>query len=77
VSAEIPGSQCCEHSAEIAELREEIAALRARLDKLTSALGDTGASQRLHATMQRPGVRVPRQMALPQPVHGAALPQVN
>ncbi|MBV9444647.1 MAG: DEAD/DEAH box helicase family protein [Streptosporangiaceae bacterium] len=78
MSAEIPGSQCCEHSAEIAELRKEIAALRARLDKLTSASEDTVASQPLHATVQqRPAVRAPQQMALPRPVYGAPLPPVD
>jgi hypothetical protein len=31
----MPGSQCCEHCAEIPELRKEIAELRARLDGLS------------------------------------------
>ncbi len=36
VSAEMPGSECCEHCAEIPLLREEVAALRARLNALTT-----------------------------------------
>ena len=32
----MPGSECCEHCAEIPLLREEVAALRARLNALTT-----------------------------------------
>ena len=74
----MPGPQCCEHCAEIPELRKEIAELRERLDGLSGAPGDAEGSKPSHANIEQPAaVQPPRQMVLPSPVHGARLPQVD
>ena len=77
VSAEMPGSECCEHCAEIPLLREEVAALRARLNALTTLPPSASGPLPLQA---EPGVAAktpPRQMPLFGPVHGPGLPQVD
>ena len=71
-------SQCCEHCAEILELRREIAELRARLDGLSDTPGDAEDSRPSQAKIEQPpAVQPPRQMVLPSPAHGAPLPQVD
>ena len=77
MSADIPGSECCEHCAEIPLLREEVAALRARLNALTAPPLSASGPLPLQA---EPGVAAktpPRQMPLFGPVHGSPLPQVD
>jgi superfamily II DNA or RNA helicase len=71
------GSECCEHCAEIPLLREEVAALRARLNALTTL--PLGASDRLplQAELGVAAKTPPRQMPLFGPVHGPPLPQVD
>jgi len=72
------GSQCCEHCAEIPELRKQIAELRARLDGLSDAPEDAEGSRPAQAKIEKPpAVQRPRQMVLPRPVDGAPLPQVD
>ncbi len=72
MSDKMPGSQCCEHCAEIPGLRKEIAELRARLDGLSDTPGDTEASRPSQAKIEQPpAVQPPRQMPLPRPVNGA------
>jgi hypothetical protein len=74
----MPGSQCCEHCAEIPELRKEIAELRARLDGQSDTPGDAEDSKPSQAKIeQSPAVQPPRQMVLPRPVDGAPLPKVD
>jgi hypothetical protein len=65
----MPGSECCEHCAEIPLLREEVAALRARLNALTTLplQAEPGAAAKTP----------PRQMPLFGAVHGPGLPQVD
>ncbi len=73
----MPGSECCAHCAEIPLLREEVAALRARLDVLTtlplSASGPLPPQAELDVAAKTP----PRQMPLFGPVHGPPLPRVD
>jgi hypothetical protein len=72
------GSQCCEHCAEIPELRKQIAELRARLDGLSDAPEDAEGSRPAQAKIEKPpAVQRPRQMVLPRPVDGVPLPQVD
>jgi hypothetical protein len=48
------GSQCCEHCAEIPELRKQIAELRARLDGLSDAPEDAEGSRPAQAKIEKP-----------------------
>jgi len=74
----MPGSQCCEHCAEIPELRKQIAELRARLDGLSGAPEYAESSRPAQAKIEKPyAFQQPQQMALLRPVHGAPLPQVD
>jgi hypothetical protein len=74
----MPGSQCCEHCAEIPELRKQIAELRARLDGLSGAPEDAESARPAQAKIEKPSALPrPQQMTLPRPVHGAPLSQVD
>lgn len=50
----MPGSQCCEHCAEIPELRKQIAELRARLDGLSGALENAESSRPAQVKIEKP-----------------------
>jgi len=73
----MPGPECCEHCAEIPLLREEVAALRARLNALTALPLSAGGSLPLQAELDVAAKTLPRQMPLFGPVHGPPLPQVD
>ena len=73
----MPGSECCEHCAEIPLLREEAAALRARLNALTTAPQAPATPLPLQAELDVAAKKLPRQMLLFGPVHGPPLPQVD
>ena len=62
----MPGPECCEHCAEISLLREEVAALRARLNALTTLPLSASASDRLplQAELDVAAKTPPRQMPL-------------
>src|SRR5258708_30968641 len=73
----MPGSECCEHCAEIPRLREEIAALRARLNALTTLPLSASDPLPLQAEPDVDAKIPPQQMRLFGPVHGPPLPQVD
>ena len=73
----MPGSECCEHCAEIPLLREEVAALRARLNALTTLPLSASDPLPLQAELDVAAKTPPRQMPLFGPVHGPALPRVD
>src|SRR5579859_8250719 len=73
----MPGSECCEHCAEIPLLREEVAALRARLNALTTLPLSAGDPFPLQADLDVAAKTPPRQMPLFGPVHGPPLPLVD
>src|SRR5260370_37436159 len=73
----MPGSECCEHCAEIPRLREEIAELRARLNALTTLPLSASDPLPLRAEPDVDAKMPPRQMRLFSPVHGPPLPQVD
>ena len=73
----MPGPGCCEHCAEIPLLREEVAALRARLDALTTLPLSASDPLPLQAELDAAAKTPPRQMPLFGPVHGPALPRVD
>ena len=50
----MPGSQCCEHCAEITELRKQITELHARLDALSGAPKDAEDSGPAQAKVEKP-----------------------
>ena len=65
----MPGSECCEHCAEIPLLREEIAALRARLNALTTLPLSASDPLPLQAELDVAAKPPPRQMPLFGPDH--------
>src|SRR6516225_1339032 len=71
------GPECCAHCAEIPRLREEIAALRARLNALTTLPLSASDPLRLQAEPHVAAKTPPRQMPLFGPVHGPPLPRVD
>lgn len=73
----MPGPECCEHCAEIPLLREEVAALRARLNALTTLPLSASEPLPLQAELDVAAKTPPRQMPLFGPVHGPPLPQVD
>jgi hypothetical protein len=73
----MPGSECCAHCAEIPRLREEVAALRARLNALTTLPLGARDPLPLQAELGVAAKAPPRQMPLFGPVHGLPLPQVD
>ena len=73
----MPGSECCGHCAEIPLLREEVAALRARLNALTTLPLSASDPLPLQAEPYVAAKTPPRQMPLFGPVHGPPLPQVD
>ena len=73
----MPGSECCEHCAEIPPLREEVAALRARLNALTTLPLSASDPLPLQAELAMAAKTPPRQMPLFGPVHGPPLPRVD
>ncbi len=73
----MPGPECCEHCAEISLLREEVAALQARLNALTTLPLSADGPLPLQAELDMAAKTPPRQMPLFGPVHGPALPQVD
>lgn len=73
----MPGSECCEHCAEIPRLREEVAALRARLNALTTLPLSASDLLPLQAEPHIAAKTPPRQMPLFGPVHGPPLPRVD
>lgn len=73
----MPGPECCEHCAEIPLLREEVAALRARLNALTTLPLSASEPLPLQAELDVAPKTPPRQMPLFGPVHGPPLPQVD
>jgi hypothetical protein len=73
----MPGSECCEHCAEIPLLREEVAALRARLNALTTLPLSVSDPLPLQAELDVAAKTPPRQMPLFGPVHGPSLPLVD
>ena len=73
----MPGSECCEHCAEIPLLREEVAALRARLNALTTLPLSASDPLPLQAELDAAAKTSPRQTPLFGPVHGPPLPQVD
>ncbi|HJY60867.1 MAG TPA: hypothetical protein VJ418_31185, partial [Streptosporangiaceae bacterium] len=77
MSAEMPGSECCEHCAEIPLLREEVAALRARLNALITLPVSVSDPLPLQAELDVAAKTPPRQMPLFGPVHGPSLPRVD
>jgi hypothetical protein len=73
----MPGSECCEHCAEIPLLREEAAALRARLNALTALPLSVSGPLPLQADLDVAAKTPLRQMPLFGPVHGPRLPQID
>ena len=73
----MPGPECCEHCAEIPLLREEVAALRARLNALTTLPLSASDPLPLQAELDVAAKTPPRQMPLFGPVHGPPLPRVD
>jgi hypothetical protein len=73
----MPGSECCKHCAEIPLLREEVAALRARLNALTTLPLSASDPLPLQAELDMAAKTPPRQMPLFGPVHGPPLPRVD
>ena len=73
----MPGSECCAHCAEIPRLREEVAALRARLNALTTLPLSASDPLPLQAELDLAAKTPPRQMPLFGPVHGPPLPRVD
>jgi hypothetical protein len=73
----MPGPECREHCAEISLLREEVAALRARLNALTTLPLSASEPLPLPAEPDVAAKTPPRQMPLFGPVHGPPLPQVD
>ena len=73
----MPGPECCEHCAEIPLLREEIAALQARLNALTTQPLSASDPVPPHAELDVVAKAPPRQMPLFGPVHGPPLPRVD
>jgi TOTE conflict system primase-like protein len=73
----MPGSECCAHCAEIPLLRDEVAALRARLNALTTLPLSASGPLPLQAELDVAAKTPPRQMPLFGPVHGPPLPQVD
>ena len=71
------GPECCEHCAEIPLLREEIAALRARLNALTTLPLSASDPLPPQAELDVAAKPPPRQMPLFGPVHGPPLPRVD
>jgi hypothetical protein len=67
----MPGSECCEHCAEIPLLREEVAALRARLNALTTVPLSASDAFPPQAELDVAAKTPPRQMPLFGPVHGS------
>ena len=70
-------SECCEHCAQIPLLREEVAALRARLNALTTLPLSASDPLGLQAELDLVAKMPPRQMPLFGPVHGPPLPRVD
>src|SRR5260370_41380105 len=77
VSAEMPGSECCEHCAEIPLVREEVAALRARLNALTTVPLSATDPLPLQAELDVASKTPPRQMPLFRTGHGPTLPPLD
>ncbi len=83
VSAEYSAPQCCGHAEEIAELRGELADLRARVDELARVTA--GASEVMPAAIRRPAAAVtvePRHEEQPAALmraapHGGGLPYAD
>ncbi|HLM89073.1 MAG TPA: hypothetical protein VK284_08600, partial [Streptosporangiaceae bacterium] len=77
MSAEMHGSECCAHCAQIPVLREEVAALRARLNALITLPLSASDPLPLQAELDVAAKTPPRQMPLFGPVHGPPLPRVD
>jgi hypothetical protein len=73
----MPGSECCEHCAAIPLLREEVAALRTRLNALTALPLSVSGLLPLQVELEAAAKTPPRQMPLFGPVHGPPLPEVD